>query len=169
MTRKSGGKNNGFNESPQSSSSEPLTIQMLMNNGSLLQALSDQIAQKLNTLMEKRVEQLERDVQYLQKENVDLKNKMIELEQYGRRNSIRIFGMQESKDEDTVAAVVQLVNSRLNIQVTNRDVDACHRLEYKNVGSQVMEQRDALIDPKFNETLNPLLRSNEQLTPTNKH
>ncbi|KAI5713981.1 hypothetical protein M8J76_009009 [Diaphorina citri] len=128
MTRKSGGKNNGFNESPQSSSSEPLTIQMLMNNGSLLQALSDQIAQKLNTLMEKRVEQLERDVQYLQKENVDLKNKMIELEQYGRRNSIRIFGMQESKDEDTVAAVVQLVNSRLNIQVTNRDVDACHRL-----------------------------------------
>lgn len=40
---------------------------------------------------------------------------------------------------------------------------------HRNVGSQVMEQRDALIDPKFNETLNPLLRSNEQLTPTNKH
>lgn len=103
-------------------------IDQLMNDSSFLDTLADKIASKVNTKLEQRVLELEAKVDSLQGENSNLRNKLDDLEQYGRRNNIRIFGFKEERGEDTVAKVVDLVNSKLNVQISSRDIDACHRL-----------------------------------------
>ena len=55
-----------------------------------------------------------------------------DLEQYGRRNSIRISGLADdnSKEnvEECVTRVVDLVNNKLNVSLDQSDIDTAHRL-----------------------------------------
>lgn len=54
-----------------------------------------------------------------------------DLEQYTRRNSIRIYGLRNVKKEtyfDTCNKVLSLVNDKLGIKLRNCDVDMAHRI-----------------------------------------
>ena len=55
-----------------------------------------------------------------------------DLEQYTRRNSIRIFGIREQSNEDTDQIVVDLANEKLGFQLTKRDIDHSHRVQQKD-------------------------------------
>lgn len=50
-----------------------------------------------------------------------------DLEQYSRRNSVRIFGLQETADEDVQKSVVAMVEGNLRIKLVPEDIDRCHR------------------------------------------
>lgn len=49
------------------------------------------------------------------------------LEQYGRRNIIRVSGIQEQNNEDTDDIVLQLAND-LDVPMTKQDIDRSHRV-----------------------------------------
>ena len=49
------------------------------------------------------------------------------IEQYGRRENVRIFGVQEEPGEDVYAKVVS-VAEKAGVQITANDVSTCHRL-----------------------------------------
>lgn len=65
----------------------------------------------------------------LKSEVRDLREANDALEQYGRRHSLRISGIDESK-EDTTAAVVELANDVLELDppLDPKDIDVSHRL-----------------------------------------
>lgn len=54
------------------------------------------------------------------------------LEQYTRRNSIRIYGIQDTKKEETpmdsAKQVINMINNKLNISLTVQHVDIAHRM-----------------------------------------
>lgn len=50
------------------------------------------------------------------------------LEQYSRRNSLRIFGIPHEKGENTDKLLVKLCNEKLNVPITEMDIDCSHRL-----------------------------------------
>src|SRR5690606_16723040 len=61
------------------------------------------------------------------------KEQMDEMEQYGRRNSIRIFGIPETVQglnarEDTTEAVCQTLTSTLGLSVSPNEIDISHRI-----------------------------------------
>ena len=62
---------------------------------------------------------------------MDCENSQEEQEQYSRRNCLRIYGMPETKDENSDDVVLQLVNSKLNLgfQVRESDLDRTHRIQ----------------------------------------
>ena len=64
------------------------------------------------------------------------------LEQYTRRNSVRIFGIKQVKDENTSEVACQVFNS-LGIQCERKDIDISHRVKAKET-SQV-NKPDAII------------------------
>ena len=49
------------------------------------------------------------------------------IEQYGRRENVRFFGVQEEPGEDVFAKLVS-VAEKAGVQITANDVSTCHRL-----------------------------------------
>lgn len=78
---------------------------------------------KLEKLIEK-CSNLESNVNNLLKDNEDLFKKFDSLEQYTRRNSVRIFGMEEKKDEIVEDSVLEVFNKQLGPEC----IDRCHRI-----------------------------------------
>lgn len=69
--------------------------------------------------LERRIESLESDVD--------------SLEQYSRRNSIRLFGLEEKPDEDAASLAVSFVNEHMKVEppITVDDIDRVHRVGKK--------------------------------------
>lgn len=57
-----------------------------------------------------------------------LKIKCDDLEQYGRRNNVRISGIVEDENEDIEEVVMNDISDRLGVEVTSADIDRCHRV-----------------------------------------
>ena len=66
-----------------------------------------------------------------------LESKLDEYEQYSRRNSLRITGIEESEDEDVQQKVLHLFSTRLQLDtpVTSDQVDRVHRTGRPKLGS----------------------------------
>lgn len=59
-------------------------------------------------------------------------NKLDALEQYSRRNNVRIFGIRESANESTDDIVLNLFKSKLNLSLNVSDIERSHRLGKRN-------------------------------------
>jgi len=64
----------------------------------------------------------------LNRQNDQHKKRADELEQYTRRNSLRIFGVTEREQEDTDQLVVDLAAEKLGINISRADIDRSHRV-----------------------------------------
>ncbi|KAI4458221.1 odorant receptor [Holotrichia oblita] len=67
-------------------------------------------------------------IDQLKEENLTLRNKMDNLEQYSRRNNIRISGLVEEQNENLQEKVLNFCRDKLNVSAESRDIDRVHRL-----------------------------------------
>lgn len=65
-----------------------------------------------------------------------IKAKCDDLEQYSRRNNIRIIGVPESAEENTDAIIMQLMKEKLGVEVKESDICRSHRVGRKKPGQQ---------------------------------
>lgn len=56
-----------------------------------------------------------------------LNEKTDSLEQYTRRNSLRVFGVQETKQEDCEKKVLRVLKDKLQLDVLPEQIERCHR------------------------------------------
>lgn len=92
-----------------------------------LEKENERLGQRI-THLEERDEEMDDDRQEVKKET---KNRLNDLEQHGRKNSVRIFGLEDTAREsveECVDKVVGFVNDRLSLNVQNGDIDIAHRL-----------------------------------------
>ena len=101
-----------------------------------LKANEDRLERQEGELMELRnqLDKKEAEVQSLSlslnklSEEVDMFNmRANDLEQYSRRNSVRIFGIPESQGEDTDQLVIKTVSDHLPCTISSADIDQSHR------------------------------------------
>ncbi|KAB0802627.1 hypothetical protein PPYR_04813 [Photinus pyralis] len=123
------------------------TIQVLCSDSNFLKSIADNVASIVNDNLKKTFEEhrviinsLKQEVatlklqqQSLVKENLDLKSEVVDLQQYSRRNCIRIFGIKEQPDEDTDNVLLHLFKSKLNLDIDINCIDRSHRVG-KNTG-----------------------------------
>uniref|UniRef100_A0A1Y1KYD8 Zinc finger DNA binding protein n=1 Tax=Photinus pyralis TaxID=7054 RepID=A0A1Y1KYD8_PHOPY len=89
--------------------------------------LETKINQKLDAILEKfhiyeaQIKEANQHIDVLTK-------KCDQLEQYSRRNNLRVYGIPETKDEDTNLLVCQLIKEKLNVTVYPEDIDRSHRV-----------------------------------------
>ena len=104
---------------------------------------NDKLKDKIKNL-EKKITDQEDENQQLKRDietsETVAKEKLNDLEQYGRRNSIRIVGINEDDDEtaeDTMQKVVDFVNEKIkNVSITKYDIDIAHRIGDKKKGKR---------------------------------
>lgn len=84
--------------------------------------------------VEQVVEAVEKENRVLKKENESLReslkktqSELNDLEQYGRRWNLRVFGVPEQQQEDVLKKVMD-VSGQVGVDITPNDVEACHRV-----------------------------------------
>lgn len=77
-----------------------------------------------------RIDDLSASNESLKKANEELKYKLNDLEQYGRRNTVEIHGVPEPRDENILTTIMH-VGLALNFKLSKQMIDACHRLRQK--------------------------------------
>ena len=92
------------------------------------------------------------------------------IEQYGRRENVRIFGVEEEPGEDVFAKVVS-VAEKAGVPITKNDVSTCHRLPSGGTGPKPLiakfvrrETKHQLMKNKRN-LKNTNIFVNDDLTP----
>ena len=79
-----------------------------------------------------KVTDLQKKVTYLEGDLARVKDDLDDHEQYSRRNSLHLYGIKEKKDKNTDTIVVELIKSKLDVDVTEKDLDRSHRVTPKN-------------------------------------
>jgi len=65
-----------------------------------------------------------------------LNTKTDDLESYSRRNNIRVYGINETTNEDTTQQFVDICKQKMGITINKTSIDRCHRLKHGKVGSR---------------------------------
>jgi len=82
--------------------------------------IHQELVQKLQLEIEKKDE----EIRFLH-QTVD--SRTDEISQYQRRNSLRIFGVEEKKLENCDQLILDIASNQLNIDLELEDLDRCHR------------------------------------------
>ncbi|KAK4874019.1 hypothetical protein RN001_013379 [Aquatica leii] len=85
------------------------------------------IEDKMNQLLTK-CDNMEKTIKNYETDNEILRNKLDDLEQYTRRNSLRIWGIKEERNENVENQVLNVCNNQLGLTLSNNDIDRCHRI-----------------------------------------
>lgn len=116
---------------------------------SIVNRAVDSAVNRITDTLAREVASVKKENADLKKENVDLKSSLRKLEarvtkveeaadlieQYSRRNCVRISGVLEENNEDT-DRIVQNMARDLNVNLTLADIDRSHRVGKPRVGHQ---------------------------------
>lgn len=117
----------------------------------LSEAMKPIIEQAVQTAVHSVLTTVKEEVKQLQKEVASLREDLVdrteELEQYQRRNNIRIFGVKETKGENTDNLVVELCREKLGLELPPSAISRSHRVGRPRhpVAGDIKEQRRAII------------------------
>lgn len=97
----------------------------------LVNLLSDKIHELISKEcgdIKSHVNRLEVEIKRKDERLISLDNKIENLEQYSRRNNLRVFGLAEDKPEDASRAVINLFKTKMKLEIKPSDIDRVHRI-----------------------------------------
>jgi len=98
-----------------------------------------------------QITELNNKIDAITRENRKLSVWANEVDQYGRRNHIRILGLKVKKDDDCRQVVSDFVRDSLKVPITNDDIEAAHIIPVRNSGqpssSSAMSQHSSSKKP----------------------
>ena len=109
----------------------PLTVDVL---ATLMQAQSDFLIAAFNKQLSQRdtiINQQRHEIKQLKEENTELRAELDELQQYSRRNSVRISGIPEASNErpqELYNTVTKLLAEDMKVDLIDRDFCRMHRI-----------------------------------------
>lgn len=101
---------------------------------SLIEKITAKVFTAFNEKFEKqeiKINSLEKEVKSLQVEIEEIREEKDNMEQFSRRNNLRIFGIKERQGEKTQDVVVNLIEEKLKLKIKPEDIEACHRVSTK--------------------------------------
>ena len=143
-----------------------------------LMKLAQAIVKAVLTISDAKIEaerkRHEREVEDLRHQIQELSDEKDDMENYVRRNTIVISGPSITPavtHEDTYATVIDIVNRKLEFQLSRQDIDVCHRLPAPK-GNDPNRQSDPAKKPiivKFvrREVKHQILRASRNKKPNN--
>ena len=77
---------------------------------------------------EKIIKHLKEDVTYLRGKGDDITAETDRQEQYSRKNCLLIHGIPENKNENTDVLAMEVIDTKMDIKITENDIDRAHRI-----------------------------------------
>ena len=109
--------------------------QLLINLESKLLLRFDNLDKEMLNLKDVIIKDLQVENQRLRSRIINLEKKVISLEensnsleQYGRRNNLEITGIPDDVDDQKLEEKVIEILDKIDVNVSSKDVEACHRI-----------------------------------------
>ena len=107
-----------------------------LKNKEIRESLGDIVSQNVKNeivLLRKELKQKDQLITQLQSRVDSLESEYDALEQYTRRNSLRLHGLPEQHGEDTATRAVTFINETMKVEppITMEDLDRVHRISTK--------------------------------------
>ena len=101
-------------------------LKAAFSDTSIIQLLKETITEPL----QKEITQLKNSIEKKDQQIHDMEKQIDQLEQYTRRNSLRIHGIPEKETEDTCEETLNVINENLGLSppITPSDIDRVHRV-----------------------------------------
>lgn len=107
--------------------------------GKLVDLVASKVSQSVNESIQASLQQALTDIRRIDKDVKSLIDdygrykdfslqRLDELEQYQRRNNLRVFGVVEKKGENTDTLLIDIFKNKLNVDVSLSDIDRSHRV-----------------------------------------
>lgn len=103
-------------------------IEELFRDDKFIQHVSEVVAKTVENRIADALETNNKYIEELKNENNNLCAKLDDLEQYTRRNNLRIFGVNEELNEDLESKVIVLFRDKMEVNLEPKDIDRVHRL-----------------------------------------
>lgn len=103
-------------------------LTMILKDDSFITKLVDKVCDRLEAKLAELKLNYEVTVAELIQDNKMLRDEVDNLEQYSRRNCLRVFGVKEEVGENTEDKVREIFSSKLCVKVEPSDIDRCHRV-----------------------------------------
>lgn len=103
------------------------TLNSVLKDDGFISVIADKLFDKISSKIDELRQQYEEDIQEVRKENSVLEDKLDQLEQYSRRNCVRIFGAGEKKEE-TVEETVSNIMKKIGVNIVSDNLEICHRV-----------------------------------------
>lgn len=130
---------NDQNDTPENNPTHCETSNLILNLEKTMLSRFDGLDKEILNLKDIIIKDLQIENQRLRKKVNDLQKKIISseeninsLEQYGRRNNIEISGIPESVEDKKLEETIIEVLSKIDVNVSASDIEACHRLGKPN-------------------------------------
>lgn len=109
------------------------SIREMLNDDSFISALSVKIEEKTG------IDDMKERLMKLESENQNLRQRMQSMEQYSRRNSVRIIGLEEGKDAegDLMEEVKTMFRSKMNLTFEDVAFSSCFRAGRKTEEAKI--------------------------------
>ena len=103
----------------------------------------------------------------IKKDIVDIKIQVNDLEQYGRRSNIRIFGISIQENEDCAEKVVAVLKDKLNCnELTVSDIENAHPLPIKSASADQIIKPAVIVRMKSRQVKEAILKKRKALKGT---
>lgn len=123
------------NETPEINPTPCETSALILNLEKTMLSRFDGLDKEILNIKDIVIKELQLENQRLRKKVNDLEKKVYSaeeninsLEQYGRRNNIEISGIPENIEDHKLEETVVEVLNKIDLNVSNNDIEACHRL-----------------------------------------
>lgn len=93
----------------------------------------------------------------------NMSQRLVDLEQYSRRNNIKIFGLEEAEDEDIKKKVVSLITEKVKVKIDEDDIDVAHRFNTRSEASKVNGARPIIVKLQRRDLKLEILKSRRNL------
>ncbi|KAF2891996.1 hypothetical protein ILUMI_14178 [Ignelater luminosus] len=104
------------------------TVCALVNDESFLQKITERMWTKFEQKIEDKYQEIQHKTSVLQEENEKLREDLGRLEQYTKRNNIRIFGVKQEENENVLEKVIATLNNVGKVNIKDCFVDRCQRV-----------------------------------------
>ena len=118
--------------------SDPQTFNLIINLEKKILSRFDGLIKELLNLKDVIIKDLQLENQRLRMKVKNLENKFMSLEingnhleQYGKRNNLKITGIPDDVSDENLEEKVIHVLSEIQVNVSSSDIEACHRIGQK--------------------------------------
>ena len=146
-TRNNSQASSETNDNPENNPTPCETLDLILNLEKKLLSRFDGLDKEILNLKDIVIKELQLENQRLRNKVSDLQKKIYSaeeninsLEQYGRRNNIEITGIPQSVENEELEETVVEVLNKIDLNVSNNDIEACHHL-----GKQKNKPRKTII------------------------
>ncbi|KAK9692564.1 hypothetical protein QE152_g35079 [Popillia japonica] len=103
-------------------------VKDIIHSNKFIESVTVLVAKSIGEKIDSALKTYSKRWEELKKENKMLVNKIDNMQQYFRRNIIRIFGVPEKENEIVEEIVISLCREKLDIDIPPANIDRTHRL-----------------------------------------